>query len=150
MMTDYMYFYVSPHVKFLFKSAEIKDSGWFSFAVLITFALAFLVEFLDYLKFSMQMNLKKKLTDILASAYNEEEAYQISKQSRIKMSFIYCLQLFLSYILMLIVMTFNVGLFLAAVFGLATSYLIFGFSTAGDDDFEFFNPETDMCCTKME
>jgi|LakMenE01Jun11ns_1017448.scaffolds.fasta_scaffold9612372_1 hypothetical protein len=40
------------------------------------------------------------------------------------------LKLVASYMLMLTVMTFNVGLLIAAVLGLSTGYFIFGFAPA--------------------
>ena len=40
---------------------------------------------------------------------------------------LFALRLFLSYITMMIVMTYNVGLLLAACFGLSTGYFLCGF-----------------------
>jgi hypothetical protein len=47
--------------------------------------------------------------------------------SRIILTVLYMISTGLSYLLMLVVMTFNGYLFLASVFGLAFGYYIFGF-----------------------
>ena len=77
---------------------------------------------------------------------------------RIIMTATYLLSTLLSYALMLVVMSFNVGLFLACVFGLAFGYFIFGYLkkrghaqakvTAGQE--RIYNPEGDKCCVDVD
>jgi len=73
----------------------------------------------------------------------------------------YLFSTLLSYALMLVVMTFNGGLFLATVFGLSFGYFIFGYlkkrghaqdakleAAAGRD--KIYNPEGDKCCAEID
>ena len=70
----------------------------------------------------------------------------------------YFLSTLLSYALMLVVMSFNGGLFLATVFGLAFGYFIFGYlkkrniaqskATVGHE--RIYNPEGDKCCADVD
>ena len=46
---------------------------------------------------------------------------------RLTLIFLYMLNTFFSYMLMLIVMTFNAGLFCATIVGLTIGYAIFGY-----------------------
>ena len=62
---------------------------------------------------------------------------------------VYFVSLFLSYILMLIVMTFNFGLFAATVFGLSLGYFVFGFIRKKGYN-KIYCPETDKCCTQID
>ena len=61
----------------------------------------------------------------------------------------------LSYALMLVVMTFNMGLFIAAIVGLTIGYSIFGYlrKTEGNNHAQgekLYNPEGDKCCADVE
>ena len=55
------------------------------------------------------------------------------------------MSIFLSYMLMLIVMTFNGGIFVTTMLGLTVGYLIFGFMKIGNYN-HIYNPEADKCC----
>ena len=52
-MMEYMqmYFYQSSKVLFLFKSWESKEVGTYFFYVLITFIIAFLIEYLNFKRY---------------------------------------------------------------------------------------------------
>ena len=75
--------------------------------------------------------------------------YGDSFKGKIVIMGLYFLSLFLSYILMLIVMTFNAGLFAAAVIGLTMGYFVFGFTRKRGYTKIYF-PEADKCCTQTE
>lgn len=95
-----MFFYSGTDVKFLFKTWTIEDNGGAYFgALLLTFMLGFAIEWLS------TRRIKEKYLDCL----------------------VYFFKLLMAYTLMLIVMTFNAGLLIAAVFGLTLGYFTFGF-----------------------
>ena len=95
----------------------------------------------------MQDSIRVKIDKSIESV-SEEEIRSTARASRAKVCCIYFLQLFIAYILMLIVMTFNFGLFAATVLGMTIAYGLFGFieTESGTP----FNPEADACCTPME
>ena len=62
---------------------------------------------------------------------------------------VYFTSLILSYFLMLVVMTFNAGLFFAAVLGLTSGYFVFGFINRKGFT-KVYYPESDKCCTSIE
>ena len=45
---------------------------------------------------------------------------------RLVISFLYLLTVVLSYLIMLMVMNYNAGVFLCTIFGLVTGYFVFG------------------------
>ena len=93
----------------------------------------------------MQCDNFRKINDALGDD-NIDDVYKISCTMRFKIAVVYFFSLFLSYMLMLIVMTFNFGLFLAAVIGLSFGYYIFGFMKKQGFT-KIYSPETDKCCT---
>jgi len=100
MMEMEMFFYQSANVKFLFKAWTIQDNvGAYFGALLLTFLLGFAIEWLS------TRRIKSKKVDCLA----------------------YFFKLLMAYALMLIVMTFNALLLVAALLGLTFGYFTFGF-----------------------
>lgn len=75
--------------------------------------------------------------------------YALSCKIRFLIALTYLVCIFFSYILMLIVMTFNGGLFIATVLGLTTGYFIFGFIRKKSYT-RIYNPEGDKCCTEID
>ena len=52
MYIQQLYFYSSTDVVYVFKQFTIKNNtGGYAFAVIVTFLIAFLVEFLNYIRF---------------------------------------------------------------------------------------------------
>ncbi len=51
--------------------------------------------------------------------------------------------------LMLMVMTFNGGIFIVTILGLTTGYFIFGFIKKRSYT-RIYNPEGDKCCTEVD
>lgn len=82
----------------------------------------------------------------------------IGLKSKVILTLSYGLSTLLSYLLMLVVMTFNGGLFLATIFGLSFGYFVFGFlkkrhhltskQAAGTE--RLYNPEGDKCCADID
>ena len=56
--------------------------------------------------------------------------------------------LFLSYHLMLIVMTFNAGLFIATVLGLTAGFV--SFLSVKEEEGKIYNPMADKCCSDLD
>mmetsp|Transcript_41852 Transcript_41852/g.64035 ORF Transcript_41852/g.64035 Transcript_41852/m.64035 type:complete len:88 (-) Transcript_41852:49-312(-) len=76
------------------------------------------------------------------------EAYSKSLSTRLLIMVIYFVIMFLSYYVMLIVMTFNAGLFVATVLGLTVGYSVFLMAPKADG--KIYNPQVDKCCTDMD
>lgn len=96
-----MYFYWGTDVVFLLEKWTITDNtGVFLLACLLSFLVAILVEFLN--------------TRVIYS-----DAFY---------ALVHSVQLFSSYMLMLVLMTFNGGLFLAVILGYTIGYSLFGFA----------------------
>ena len=79
----------------------------------------------------------------------DNSVYKLSCQIRFIISLVYLLSIFLSYMLMLIVMTFNGGVFIVTVLGLTTGYFIFGFIRKTKYT-RIYNPEGDKCCAEVD
>lgn len=96
-----MYFYWGTDVIFLFKSWRT-NGNMFSYLMCLlgSFLAAILVEFLTTRKF----------------------------ENKLVQAALYAVQLLLSYLLMLVLMTFNSGLFIVIMLGYTTGYALFGFS----------------------
>ena len=110
--------------------------------------IAMIIEGLNALRYRMQANTYSKISEALGGD-NPDDVYKISCTERFKIAIIYFCSLFLSYMLMLIVMTFNFGLFMAAVLGLTFGYFIFGFMKKQGFT-KIYSPETDKCCTQID
>ena len=94
---------------------------------MITFAIAFAIEFLNFKIYEVDSNINENINKKLGTKF-EPECWTHSKEGRNRIFVYNFLSLYLSYLLMLIVMTFNFGLFMAAVLGLTAGYFVFGFT----------------------
>ena len=117
-------------------------------AVITTFLMAFAVEGLNSLRYSMQSQTYEKISKTLNSG-SPDDVYKVSCVHRFLIMVIYFLSLLLAYLLMLIVMTFNAGLFVACVMGLTAGYFVFGFVRKRGFT-KIYAPETDKCCTSID
>ena len=79
----------------------------------------------------------------------DNSVYTLSCKIRFFISLTYLFSIFFSYLLMLIVMTYNGGLFIVTVCGLTTGYFIFGFIRKRSHT-RIYNPEGDKCCTEVD
>ncbi|CDW82002.1 copper transporter [Stylonychia lemnae] len=107
-----------------------ENTGTYILSLVITFCIAVAIEGLNFLRYHLQ-----------ASAY--------SKLNEFIIAWVYLLSIFLSYMLMLIVMTFNGGIFIVTVLGLTTGYFIFGFIRKTKYA-RIYNPEGDKCCAEVD
>ena len=94
----------------------------YCFAILLPLCLGLAIEGLSYIRAKSL----KTATD--------ESKEKINLQTKFIVTAIYFMNILCSYMLMLIVMTFNGGLFLASIGGLTLGYLVFGFLKIKDDE----------------
>ncbi len=87
---------------------------------------------------------------------DDEKLYPLPVGTRVLIAFIYMLNITLAYVLMLAVMSFNAGVFIAAVGGVTIGYWIFGYlkkkwynEKTYEKIGEIYNPEGDKCCTHV-
>jgi len=92
----------------------------------------------------------------LCSSYSDN--FYLPIQAKIIITVSYFFSILLSYSLMLVVMSFNGGLFLATCFGLSFGFFIFGYmkkrrmnvvkEAVGSE--KIYNPEGDKCCADVD
>ena len=79
--------------------------------------------------------------------------------TRLYISFIYFLMALTGYFIMLLVMTFNVGVLIAIVLGISTGNLITGYLKLpkldksllrSSQDVAVYRPTSDQCCTDVD
>ena len=118
MMT--MYFYQTRQVKFLFNAFDVNStSGYFS-VILVAFIIGFTAETLSV----VQSRLDQQITASIKSTGQKQRG------KRLSLGMVYLLRVFASYLCMMSVMTYNVGILFAVVVGLCLSYFLMGFQPA--------------------
>ena len=111
---------------FIFNKFRTTSEGEYVMAVCMTFILALMTEYLQYLRYYLQSSNYSQINEALASD-NESDVYKVSCIERFKIMFVYFANLMCSFMLMLVIMSFNTGIFISAVFGLTLGYYVFGF-----------------------
>ena len=120
MMTMTMYFYQSTSVKFIFDSFDVTDDSGYFAVLLSAFILGFLTESLSV----AQDKLDQKITSEVSNRLSR------LRGKRCTQGILFIMRLWLSYMCMLAVMTYNVGVLFSVIGGLAIGYLVLGFQPA--------------------
>ena len=137
-----LFFYQSTEVFFLFDQWHVKKLGPYIACLIASYLFGFLLEMITFCIQQLKNRLKtetevsdlingsKPITDGDASDNSFVKRSNGAHQRRIKwdvriyIALAFMVQLFLAYLVMLIVMTYNVLLFLAPVFGMITGYMV--------------------------
>ena len=134
-------------VKFIFKGMLTQNAGTYSLALVVTFLMALAIEGLNFLRYHLQAGAYSQLNQLIEKKDNS--IYTLSCKIRFLISITYFVSIFLSYMLMLAVMTFNAGIFIVTVIGLTLGYFIFGFIRKRKYT-KIYNPEGDKCCAEVD
>ena len=115
-MMMFMSFYQTSEVTLLFHhfGSEEGETGKYIGLCILVAVLAFSIECFAYFRY-------KIMKQYVA---NEEE---ISVKNRLTVTLSYMFSVIMSYLVMLCVMSYNVGIFISAIVGLTSSHFIFSF-----------------------
>ena len=115
-----MYFYQTRQVKFLFSAFDVNStSGYFS-VILVAFIIGFTAETLSVVQSRLDQQITAKV----------KQTGEKQRGKRFSLGMVYLLRVFASYLCMMSVMTYNVGILFAVVVGLCLSYFLMGFQPA--------------------
>lgn len=155
-----MYFWSGNDVTYLFKSLTSETASGYALGIIATFLLGFSLELISYLR--KYVHMKAQLHAIETAVRSAQNApmldVQISCLNRLLLTLVYLAMVTLAYFLMLLVMTYNVYLLVAAVAGLASGNLLFSLLSLPQLPLQykfvegkgFYSPESDKCCNAVE
>lgn len=128
MMMMQMYFTASTHVTLWLKQWHTHTSVWYAVSLLGLLALALIQEFLSSYRAGFARRLQK--TGALEGSTSAEipltgSSFRAASGLRSVLTVLYGLNVAISYLLMLAVMTYNVGYFVIIVVGLAVGHFLF-------------------------
>ncbi|VDM66834.1 unnamed protein product [Strongylus vulgaris] len=149
----WMWFHTKINDLVLFESWVVTTPGGMIWACFVVMAMGILLEFIRYFRWRMEVANRK---EVMSSTKYETFAF-VKSQSKFQsyMSRLFSLshflqtlcfgvQLVLSYLLMLVFMTFSVWLGLAVCMGAGIGFLLFGSRTIKQAELQELN--NDRCC----
>lgn len=143
-------FFWSQKVTILLSSWTTSNAGQYVVAIIASLLFCVLHEFLTTLRVSLvadgaKQSPSKTTPDSTEKSpgapLRERATWQLAIGSKLIGSILYGLNVALAYILMLVVSTFNGGLFLAVVLGLTMGFLLFGFGRCTPS-----SSSSELCC----
>ncbi|XP_063710862.1 protein SLC31A2-like [Symsagittifera roscoffensis] len=143
-----MTFYASSDVTILWDKWETKETWQLALSCICWFLLAVIYEGVKALRnFVCQMNSMNSSTSVNSSRPlmemsadckkslvnpNKSAPPKIFSSEHLMQTVLHLIQMSLGYLLMLVVMTFNVWLFVAVIFGYTVGFFLFGWWCASD------------------
>ncbi|CAI5504724.1 unnamed protein product [Closterium sp. Naga37s-1] len=132
MMMMQMWFYWGPNVIILFENWKTSNWGFYLLACFLVVVFCVLHEFLTSFRLKLSATRRCRVKDAEqgagdVDASSSKKAYHWRPLlDRLAVTGMYALNLIFSYAIMLIVMSFNIGLFIAVVLGLTIGFFFFG------------------------
>ncbi|CAI7743972.1 unnamed protein product [Closterium sp. NIES-54] len=132
MMMMQMWFYWGPNVVILFENWKTSNWGFYLLACFLVVVFCVLHEYLTSFRLKLSATRRCRVKD---AEQGEDFTNVASKNKachwrplldRLAVTGIYALNLIFSYAIMLIIMSFNIGLFIAVVLGLTIGFFFFG------------------------
>jgi len=111
-MSMAMSFNMNMPLDYLFKNAKISTDFELFIYTIITALLSFSVEYIKHLRLSVLV-------------FNKQDEYKTKFNTHIKQTILHFIQTTISYLMMLVAMTFNISLFLAVMIGFTAGYFVF-------------------------
>ncbi|CAI5484144.1 unnamed protein product [Closterium sp. Yama58-4] len=132
MMMMQMWFYWGPNVTILFENWKTSSWGFYLLACFLVVVFCVLHEFLTSFRLKLSATRRCRVKDAeqgenFTNVASSKKAHHWRPLlDRLALTGIYALNLTFSYAIMLIIMTFNIGLFIAVVLGLTIGFFFFG------------------------
>ncbi|KAK7488073.1 hypothetical protein BaRGS_00020664 [Batillaria attramentaria] len=127
-----MYFHAGSTEYILFKDLCTNSDGAFAGACIAVFVLAILYELLKFWREQLQRQYIFRVAHIMREGTPEEKGqitsavYRMMSGPHLLQTILHAVQIFISYCLMLIFMTYNAYLALCVVLGAAFGYFLVG------------------------
>ena len=112
-----MYLYQSHKVNYLFSSYVVDSRPGYFGVCMVALAIGFVTEALSIYQDRLDQQISSKIT----------EEKQKMRALRCSQGLVFVARMFFSYLCMLSVMTYNIGIIFCIIGGLGAAYFIFGF-----------------------
>ena len=136
-----MFFHIGYDHDILIYGWDANSTGRMIGTFIAVFLLAIGYEYIKFLRILLAQDFRSRSCpsgvlppvdgEAAASDIPEHPSWFKKNLPHILQSLLYCFQVGVSFILMLLVMTFNIWIFLAVIFGMASGYFLFASATGG-------------------